>query len=122
MRHIATLVLPIYQPANHFGATPVQHPNRTVVAFEKAAMERCTFVMRHKADALSPDSGPGGGQIYTGVMIYTLVYDHPTALGEIAAAALSIYKVENVLVMRDLDASAERWNSEDAANVAEGLD
>ena len=122
MKHIAQLLLPVYQAAAHYGATPVAYPRRTVEAFERAAMARCTSVQRHKAELLSPDTGPGGTHIYLPRTVYTVAYDDRKALGEIVGLALETHGLTEVLVEQIGVCERGTWNSEDAANVAEGLD
>lgn len=122
MRHLSTLLLPIYQPVGHLGATPVQYPTRLTHAFETKARARTTLMVRSRAETIDADTQVGGGQIHRPVMLYLVAYDDRKALGEIVGLALETFSLDKVTVLTDSDASAEVWNEEDAANVAEGLD
>lgn len=121
-KHVAGLLIPIYQKANHYGATPVQFPSRVVVAFERGLLERCTVMLRNRCERLSPDTQVGGAPIYIATMFYNIAFDDVKALGEIAGMAMELFGLDEITVLRDVATAAEKLNKEDAQNIAEGLD
>lgn len=118
------LLLPVYQEAHHYGATPISHRQAAVGLVEKALMDRSAggYVTRQASlDYLSPDQAPGGAHTHKPQRLYTFAWEtNSKALGEIAGIALTQYALKEITVI--LDGEVRKLDENDAINLVEGID
>lgn len=115
-----SILVPVYQPPTHFGATPNAYGNKVVSGFERDLCQRAANVTKHK---LGEKLKMEASVIIPSVFI-EYRFTNPgndKGLAEIIASALAHYGLQSVTVLRDNDAEQSEFDAGKVEELGTGL-